>query len=548
MRRARRIWATGVELAGTRRGAIALVVLALVVYAIESIGWPLAPGRDLGAYILYYAGMWDWDAVYPWAMLTRTPVGSLVVGGMLDLGNALLVEIVAALMFAGSILTWAVAARTFGRAPALVVGLGLVFYPGYGIVFHDWTIDAPMAALFAAWTLLLLRTCLRPTWFRLALVGAGIALLVLTRPVNQVLLIAALVPLLLRAPWPLRLARTIVTAGVVLALVAGWSVLNLVRYDDLTVARGGGASLPLFRAFVTDRIVEPENGPASRRLAAAVSSQLLPMEPYRSYGIDLDEFFASGSARIHEDLIGLSDREWGWDSDYAVLADVGREAVRAHPATFARGVAASYWEVLSQPLFAGREAVADTAPAPSQDAALTTVESQPPAAAEPSAPVAAKAPLPVPSEGEPIPSEYQNAQNSTPDGRIRDVWTSPTEHHVVFRDSEDATRAGAIERKLNELVGVFGDRPWSPWVGLQLDRSSKVYPPPWLLVLVGGLALVVRRPARAALLALPAVLALLVLFVTVLAVYGVPYYTVPLAPAFLLLAAGAVLGERSASR
>ena len=533
---ARRVWAAGVELAGTWRGAIALVALALVVYAIESIGWPLAPGRDLGAYLLYYAGMWDWDAVYPWAMLSRTPVGSLVVGGMLDLGNPLLVEVVAGLMFAGSILAWAIVASTFGRAPALVVALGLVFYPGYGIVFHDWTIDAPMAALFAGWTLLLVRTCLRPTWARLALVGIGIALLSLTRPVNQVLLAAALVPLLLRASWRLRLARAAVVGGSALVLLAGWSVLNLVRYDDLTVVRGGGAGLPLFRAFVTDRIVEPENGPASRRLAAAVSSELLPREPYRGYGIDLDEFFSSGSARIHEDLIGLSDREWGWDSDYAVLARVGREAVRAHPGTFARGVAASYWEVLSQPLFAGREAVAELAPVPNQGGA--------PAPVEPPSPAAGEAPLPVPSEGEPIPSEYQNAQNSTPDWRIQDVWTSPIDHYVVFRDADDAIRAPAIERKLNELAGAFGDRPWSPWVGLQLDRSSKLYPPPWLLVLVGAVALVVRRPARPALLALPAVLALGVLFVTVLAVYGVPYYTVPLAPAFLLLAAGAVLGDR----
>ncbi len=48
-------------------------------------------------------------------------------------------------------------------------------------------------------------------------------------------------------------------------------------------------------------------------------------------------------------------------------------------------------------------------------------------------------------------------------------------------------------------------------------------------------------------LVLPAVLSLGVLFVTVLAVYGVPYYTVPLAPSFLLLAAGGLFGDRKRS-
>ncbi len=287
-------------------------------------------------------------------MVSRTPVGPLVVGGLLDLGSGLLVEIVAAVLFVGSILAWTMTARTFGRAPALVVGLGLVFYPGYGIIFHDWTIDAPMAALFAVWILLLVRATITPSWPKLVGLGVGLALLVLARPVNQVMLVAVFAPLLAASSWRLRAARIVVVGAAATVLLGGWIALNAERYDDATLARGSGATVPLFRAFVTDRIVSPENGPASRRLAAAVESGLLTREPYRSYEIDLDDFFSSGSARMQEDLIGLSDRTWGWDSDYSVLGEVGREAVRAHLGAFARGVLASYWEVLSQPLFAGR--------------------------------------------------------------------------------------------------------------------------------------------------------------------------------------------------
>jgi hypothetical protein len=508
------------------------VVVAVLVHAVQSLGWPLVPGRDLGAYLLYYGEMWEWHAVFPWAMLNRTPVGPLALAGVLDLGSGIVLEAVAAFLFAGSVLAWALVARTFGKAPALVVGLALVLYPGYGIVFHAWTIDLVTAAIFAGWTLLLVRTLVHPAWVRLALLGGGIAVLVLTRPVNQVLLVAALAPLLVTAPWRVRIARTALVAGIAVTLVAGWALLNGARYDDLTVARGGGAALPLFRAFVTDRIVDPDNGPATRKLAAAVERELLTVEPYRSYGIDLEEFFSSGSARMHEDLITLSDREWGWDSDYAVLADVGREAVLAHPGAFARGVLDSYWELLSQPLFAGRGAPA----APSEGGAAAAIP-LPPASPE-------GEPLPTPSEGEPIPSENQSASLSTPDGSLREVWTSATEHHLELADPADQVRIDAVNRKIDELLATFPDHWSSSWLGTQLDRSSKLYPPLWLLVLVGAVAVAWRRPARWPLLVLPAALALVVLLVTVLAVYGIPYYSVPFAPAFVLLAAGGLLGDR----
>ena len=54
-----------------------------------------------------------------------------------------------------------------------------------------------------------------------------------------------------------------------------------------------GQAVPLYRAFVVDGIVAPDNGEASRELARAVARDLLPREPYRSYGIDLDDVLRS---------------------------------------------------------------------------------------------------------------------------------------------------------------------------------------------------------------------------------------------------------------
>jgi len=171
------------------------------------------------------------------------------------------------------------------------------------------------------------------------------------RPVGQVLVVLGLVPLLAaRGRRPRLLAAGAFVVGLLVPLLA-LAAHNSVRADDFTVVRGGSASL-LFRTFVADRIVEPDNGEASGELARAVSQELLPHEPYRSRGIDVQTFFTSGSSRMHDDLTVLSDRTWGWDDDYRHLGRVAREAILAHPGTYARGVSRDLWRLLLWPLYA----------------------------------------------------------------------------------------------------------------------------------------------------------------------------------------------------
>ena len=214
--------------------------------------------------------------------------------------------------------------------------------------------------------------------------------------------------------------------------------------EDFTVVRGGSASL-LFRTFVADRIVEPDNGEASAELARAVSRELLPYEPYRSRGIDVEAFFSSGSSRMHDDLTVLSDRTWGWDDDYRHLGRVAREAIRAHPGPYARGVAKDLWRLLLWPLYGPVEASASSAPSESGS------ESQ----------AAAPAPAVPPADDEPIPSSREAPYISTPGGRIREVWTSPTEHSIVFRDPADAARSAALDREV-ERAARRPARSWRP--------------------------------------------------------------------------------------
>jgi hypothetical protein len=522
-----RAWRGIERFADGPRAAPALAGAALLVYGLVSCALPVAAGRDLARYLLVYGQLFDSDVVYPHAMLTRTPVAPLVAGGLLDLGP-LAAEVGAAALYAVSVLAWCAVARRFGAAAAVATAAALLLYPGYVLLFHELASDAVFAAAFALFALACTRALEVPSASRAAVLGASVALLVLVRPVAQVLLLLALVPVLAARTWPGRIRATtafVLAAG--LPLLA-WTVHNGVRLDDYTLVRGGGASIPLFRAFVADRIVEPENGPASRELARAVARDLLPHEPYRSYGIDLDRFFSSGSSRMHDDLVVLADRTWGWDDDYRHLGRVGREAVRAHTGAYLRGVARDTFRLLLWPLY---PPTARSEPAPI--VAGTPVALAAPAAGD----------LPPPSEGQPIPSARTAPYLSTPDGRIREVWTSPTEHRVVFARPADAVRAAALDRRVDELLGGLPDRAARPGLVRSLESASRWYPRPVLWLAVGLVALGWRRPRRAEIPLVLAGAALVVVVSTAVAVYAVAEYSVPVVPAFVLLATVGLLGR-----
>ena len=185
-------------LAGTRRGAAILVGAALVVFAIQSLGWPEGPGRDLESYLAVYVDFWHTNAVFPWEMLNRDARGAARRRGSARPRPA-----------RGSSSS---SARSSSQAPSCSTrgprsssaavrpcswAAALVLYPGYGVVFHELATEIVFAAGFAVWTAVVVRAALRPSVWRFAGAGVATALIALTRPANQVFLVAAILPLAL---------------------------------------------------------------------------------------------------------------------------------------------------------------------------------------------------------------------------------------------------------------------------------------------------------------------------------------------------------------
>ena len=81
-------------------------------------------------------------------------------------------------------------------------------------------------------------------------------------------------------------------------------------------------------------------------------------------------------------------------------------------------------------------------------------------------------------------------------------------------------------------------------LALRLNQVSRWFPRPALWLLLGVVGLALRRPDRALALATPAIAGLVVVVLSALAIPSVPHYSVPVVPAFMLLAVGSLTGRR----
>lgn len=107
------------------------------------------------------------------------------------------------------------------------------------------------------------------------------------------------------------------------------------------------------------------------------------------------------------------------------------------------------------------------------------------------------------------------------------MWTSPTEHHLVFVHAGDEERYRALHRRIDALQANLPDRTGNATLARRFNQSSRWFPPPVLWLAIGLVALAVRRPANALALSAPAIAAFMVIVLSALAIAAIPHYSVP---------------------
>src|SRR5919204_2991500 len=215
-----------VAAAETRAGVGIVFLVALGIWWLQALVIPLDGGRDLGTYLGAYVQLFQAHPIDLGYVLGRTPGATLIVGGLLQFAGGTLAEPVVSLLYAGSIVGWFVAARTFGTRVALLTVVVLLAYPGYGILFHELSSDSVFAAAFAGWALLAVHVVLAPSWRRFAALGAGVGALALIRPGNQILLVLVVLPLFTCTSLRSRLVSTAAFLAPIVVVIVGWTLHN----------------------------------------------------------------------------------------------------------------------------------------------------------------------------------------------------------------------------------------------------------------------------------------------------------------------------------
>jgi hypothetical protein len=507
-------------------GIAIVFAVALAVYWLEALAWPLQRGRDSWDYWLYYLQLPDGDPVLWAPMLFRTPVTPLVTGIPMSIGGGQLLEIVMSLIYAAAIAGWTWAARPFGRVAAAVTGVVVLCLLPYAAMFHEVSSDFLFGALLAPWCGLVVRAAFRPAAWLLAGVGALTAVLTLTRPAGQILVLAALAAALLaRGTGRQRLTRLGIAAAAAIVPLLLWAGVNAIRYDDFTVARGGKAWVPFFKVLSL-RTIEPSNGPASRRLTAAIERDVLTLPEYRRLHVDLRTYLDSPSNLEAIRLIALSDRDFGRGSDYDVLFDSAWEAIKHRPGAYVDSVASTFWHFVWFRF------------------SLEPVRRGPPPPPGPSVLTVSGKPRPSPEAVSPM------AQGA----RYGFVWC-PTDaiDRCIFRDPSRVFASPTDQRRYVELTDRIRDwnaqlplRNGTGFLERKLDSLSwRVPTSPIVFLVVALLGLALRRPRIWPVLVLLATGALLVLFVHALSQEPQGEFSIPLTPVFALVAVAAVCGRRA---
>ena len=529
----RALWGRVEPWVATKRAALALVLVALLAYWIEALGWPFERGRDAWDYMTYYLSFLDAHTPFTEVMLFRTPGTPLALGLPLSLGGVTALEVTMAVLYALSVLAWSLAALTYSRLAAVITACVLLVAPGLAVSFHEASSDAVAVFAFSVFALALVRTGFRPTALRFAALGAIAAGVALTRPAYVGLIVGFLVPLCLRGSWRSRLAWGGAYLAVFVAILGSWAALNDVRYGDLTISR-------LTTAGRAPRVV-PGAGPASKQLTAIVRRDVLSLPPYRRLHVTPATYFASPTPEYEwARLLGIADRVGGIGSDFRLLSAADAEGAAAPGARVAaeesglrrsrlRSILNSMWRFASRPANRDQTHLKPAVwPTPAPTIGVAGKLRPNPEALPPSREAVTFGFFPC-------------ASNEI----ARCILADPSQ---AYADPRQARRYAEITRTVSRWDAHLGTGRPNAWLAVQLDRAARYFPPPWAWFVVAAVALAIRRVRGSGVLIALVGLAGTILFVHAWAIGWLPAFGYPVLPALTFAAICACVGAGSGAR
>lgn len=459
-------------------GFISVLLLSGLVYLLHGWAWPLSPGRDFISYLIGYSDRLGEKVLFPMIALYRAPLAVFFVGYPLDHFGPVGMVFLLGLLFVLSVTAYFSLSLLFDTKTGIVFMALLLLYPSYGWLFHSVSSDAPFAFGYAGWLYLTFRACRQPSGTMFALNAVMVFILILIKPISQIFALFVLAPFIIGTiSLRYKIKMVGVFSSVLIVLVSLYSLNNYLRFDDFTVSRGSKAWIPMYRLFIIEDKVDAENGPYSGELARVVKKELLSQEPYLSYGIDIKTYFHSRNTRMMNDLIGLSDRVWGWDSDYDIMRKVAIEAIQKDTGGYLAGVVRATWKFLKLKYFPEMSASDEGSSGEKVNKYIKRGNRI----------------LPKSTEGQLIPGSRLWWLASTPDGRISYDWSNLSRPTPVFR-ANDARIYEAMQERVNTLsVKIKGEKGGNKPLDRVLSQISRFYPGMHYFMFFGVLGFIFLR-------------------------------------------------------
>ena len=494
-----------------KKEILVIFVLSLLVYFVQSIAWPISPGRDFGTYLTYFVQIPDPidELGYPNLMLKRTPITPLLFGITGLLGGSILLELVASLCFATSVVLVFIIAGNWNRIAAYVSVVLILIYPPYGSIFHFFSSDALFATAFLGWFLLVIQAFKKPTILMFGLNGLYVFFMIMIRPVSQLFLLFILFPTLLSH---LSFKEKVIRSGTFLCsslvLILLYSSYNYIRYDHFVIVRSFHAQIPMVRLFRKMNLIKPENGLASQEMAKHIQNNLLSKEPYFSNQISIDTLFSSGSARMWMDLKYLCDEIYGRKSEYKHLFRMSMEAIQKYPWKFLKAVLFDSLVIFKSHGFKPDASVSRLADNQNKELSIADYIEKPKRYI--------RKRLSTNSENQPIPIAFYELE--------------------MFEDTNSLKKIINMRKKI-DLVGILiPNRSGSPMLAKFFNQLTGLYPDILTLIIIGVLGLLFSTHYLKKVMIFVCVISIIGVVIPVAGQYIIYQFRIPFDPVFIILA------------
>ena len=316
--------------AATLLVAVAVAVRIVLSFATRGILWPDSRSYYLAALDMV-RGDWLSHEIF------RTPgyswfLALFLSNGESPAGGVAVIAVQRGLGILATLILYDLGRRAWSNGVAFYAALVMAVAPLQ--LYYETTVASETLFVFlllgVLWTIVRAVETLGVSWFTLAGLLCGAA--VLTRPVAKGLIVVLLMAVWWHARLRPRLAAAVTAAVVAYAIcVVPWMYANSRAYGFFGVARGEGLGM-FMRAFDIERLPPPERTAypeverAHRWLSAA--------HPYVHYFV--------------RDELNFKQKLNAAGTDTA-MAGFAREAIAAHPAAFAAGVALDWVSLFVSP-------------------------------------------------------------------------------------------------------------------------------------------------------------------------------------------------------